>query len=326
MQKMDRLRHHQLLHPELVTSGMNRLAQALITLTDPSERGVYDAELGLEPRVVAPLPVALATVPKPSTSASTSAVVVAQPVLEDFLGEESLAATGPATSDLTQEIALPPGVFTPPYEFLEEVVPSAVPRPAPMSVEVPADDTSVAEVVEGIPIKPAVRPWPTPPSSRRWIYVRLAEVRKALRAWDRLRHVFGDPNDPLDRPGRVLLLLEAAADLRLYLPSLMGVVGIGQPGGLVTTVVSQSLLMDTLRRLLPEQRQALSIDWRRGNDQLQWEYSRLRQLALQLRSEADGIQRVPALVRWIRDFPELLLLSLAFLALFLALFRRAIGH
>lgn len=33
--RMDRLRPHQLLHPELVTEGMNRLAQALIGLTEP---------------------------------------------------------------------------------------------------------------------------------------------------------------------------------------------------------------------------------------------------------------------------------------------------
>jgi len=322
IQKMDLLRHHQLLHPELVTAGMNRLAQALITLTDPLERKAYDAELGLEPRVAA-LPNATVPTPiRPPSVPSTSAVIVAQPVLEDFLGDESVAAAGPGTMDLTQEISLPPGVFSQPYELLEEVVPSTVsptsPRPAETAVE--------AEVVEGIPIKPAVRPWPTPPSSRRWIYARLAAIRKALRAWHRLRHVFGDPNDPLDRPGRILVLLESAAELRLHLPSLLGLMGIGQPGGLVVTIVNQPLLMDTLRRLLPEQRQRLSIDWRRGNDQLQQEYGRLRRLALQLREEAEGIQRVPFPVRWIRDFPELLLLGLAFITLFFALFRKAVGH
>jgi len=43
--RMDRLRMHQLLHPELVTEGMNRLAQALICLTDPVARAAHDAEL-----------------------------------------------------------------------------------------------------------------------------------------------------------------------------------------------------------------------------------------------------------------------------------------
>ena len=54
MLKMDRLRQHQLRHPELVSEGMNRLAQALITLTDPLSRKTYDSELGFVVPVVPP--------------------------------------------------------------------------------------------------------------------------------------------------------------------------------------------------------------------------------------------------------------------------------
>jgi hypothetical protein len=49
LEKMDHLRSHQLRHPELVTEGMNRLAQALVCLTDPAARTAYDAVLGPEP-------------------------------------------------------------------------------------------------------------------------------------------------------------------------------------------------------------------------------------------------------------------------------------
>lgn len=53
--KMDRLRSHQLRYPDLVTEGMNRLAQALVCLTDPAARTTYDA--GLAPvSAVAPGP------------------------------------------------------------------------------------------------------------------------------------------------------------------------------------------------------------------------------------------------------------------------------
>src|SRR5580658_10263591 len=45
--RMELLRPHQLLHPELVTEGMNRLAQALICLTDPIVRSTYNQELGI---------------------------------------------------------------------------------------------------------------------------------------------------------------------------------------------------------------------------------------------------------------------------------------
>ncbi|VTU01910.1 unnamed protein product [Gemmataceae bacterium] len=47
--KMDHLRSHQLRHPDLVTEGMNRLAQALVCLTDPAARATYDAGLGPSP-------------------------------------------------------------------------------------------------------------------------------------------------------------------------------------------------------------------------------------------------------------------------------------
>jgi hypothetical protein len=45
MERMDRLRQHQLRHPELVTEGMNLLAQAMITLSDPVARSHYDRSL-----------------------------------------------------------------------------------------------------------------------------------------------------------------------------------------------------------------------------------------------------------------------------------------
>jgi hypothetical protein len=49
LERMERLRPHQLLHPEAVTEGMNRLAQALVCLTDPAARAAYDRGLGLTP-------------------------------------------------------------------------------------------------------------------------------------------------------------------------------------------------------------------------------------------------------------------------------------
>jgi len=48
----------------------------------------------------------------------------------------------------------------------------------------------------------------------------------------------------------------------------------------------------------------------------------------ELRGQAEGIQRVPTVVRWLRDFPELLLLALALFALVLAAMRALLtrGH
>src|SRR5438128_7374589 len=44
-ERMEKLRRYQLTHAEQVTEGMNRLAQALVCLTDPVAREVYDARL-----------------------------------------------------------------------------------------------------------------------------------------------------------------------------------------------------------------------------------------------------------------------------------------
>src|SRR5262245_13689918 len=47
LDRVERLRALQLPHPDAVTDAMNRLAQALVCLTDPRLKREYDASLGL---------------------------------------------------------------------------------------------------------------------------------------------------------------------------------------------------------------------------------------------------------------------------------------
>jgi hypothetical protein len=47
LDRMERLRKLQLTHPDAVTDAMNRLAQALVCLTDPTLKREYDVGLGL---------------------------------------------------------------------------------------------------------------------------------------------------------------------------------------------------------------------------------------------------------------------------------------
>src|SRR5262245_14389639 len=47
LDRMERLRKLQLTHPDAVTDAMNRLAQALVCLTDPTLKREYDATLGI---------------------------------------------------------------------------------------------------------------------------------------------------------------------------------------------------------------------------------------------------------------------------------------
>ncbi|HYH63154.1 MAG TPA: hypothetical protein VD866_00500 [Urbifossiella sp.] len=229
LDRMDRLRPYQLLHPELVTEGMTRLAQALIAFTE------------------APPP------PREEPAALPDAV---------------------------------------PYEVVE-----APPRPA-----------------EGLPLAEEL------PAGRRWVYARLAAVRRAARAWDRVGLVLGDPDDPADTPPRVMVLLEAVRALRPLLPALRGAMGgVGEPGGVCAAVVRQPLVLDTFRRLLPDQRLAVAADWRRGRDALRREYAWLRRVSAQGRAHRAGRRGLRAVWRWALHTPELLLVPLLVLLLIVRL-------
>lgn len=240
LDRMDRLRPHQLLHPELVTEGMTRLAQALITFTEATP---------------APPP-----------------------------GYEVVAD------------ALPPRPALPAFEV--------VPEPAlPLAQELPSP--------------------PPGPAGRRWVYRRLAAVRRAQRGWARVGAVLGDPDDPADTPARVMVLLEAVRAARPALDAVGGIMGgVGEPGGVAAAVVRQPLVLDTFRRLLPDQRHALALDWRRGRDALAREYRWLRRLAAQGRARRAGWRRVGAAWRWATHTPELLLVPLVVLLLLSRLTRK----
>lgn len=238
---MDRLRPHQILHPELVTEGMTRLAQALIAFGE-------------------------------------------QPPPE------------PPTYELVEDAAPPPAVA--PFEVVE--LPLGV-------VELP--------LAEEIPHPPA-------PPGRRWVYQRLAAVRRAQRAWDTVGLILGDPDDPADTPSRVMLLLEAVRAVRPLLPPLQGVMGgVGEPGGIAAAIIRHPLVLDTFRRLLPDQRVALAADWRRGRDALRREYAWLRRVSAQGRAHRASWRRLWAAWRWALHTPELLLVPLVVILVVRALMR-----
>lgn len=315
LDRMEHLRRHQLLHPELVTEGMNRLAQALISLTDPASKVTYDTEIGITAVASASQPASAPVGPEPPPSAQ---VVDFDPAYEVLRDEPEVDQS----SDFTQVIELPfePGL-QPPGE--EPDAPEAIPAAWPPYELLPEEGLPPpAVVIEAIPV-----PAPVAPVSRRWIYARLAAVRQALRGWEKLRPVLADPGDPLDRPARVFVLLDAVGTVREVLPGVRGVVGgVGEPGGLVAAVITQPVVLDTFRVLLPDQQQALSIDWRRGQMALQKEYARLRTLSRARRPEPSGPSAPRVLMNWVRETPEIALLLLATLAVVVALVRSATGR
>jgi hypothetical protein len=164
-------------------------------------------------------------------------------------------------------------------------------------------------------------------ASRRHLYARLALLRKARQAWQRLGPILGNPDDPVDRPVRLLILLEAVGAVRPLLSGLRGVIGgIGEPGGMIAAVVRQPLVLDTFRRLLPSQRTSLAIDWKQAERQLEQEYARLRQIVHRNRERRAGARSGLVFLRWISASPEVLLVVLVGVLLFLALIRAATGR
>ncbi len=318
--RMDKLRQHQLLHPELVTEGMNRLAQALITLTEPAGKAAYDADLGL-PAATAVEPPTLKITPRLiAEPPRTVPLVVAQPVLDDAFPEEAPLGL-PASLDATQELAIPT------FEVVETNQPRASNlavseqewhEPAPLK-----SNTVAANIVEAVPVGLQLD---VDANSRRWIYARMALLRKAMKSWEKLQPTLANPDNLLDRPGRVLNLLKAIAEVRPHLHALRGVIGdTGAGGGMVVTLLNQPLVLDTLRRLLPDQRQSVAEDWFQAQAALRNEYSRLRQLARTARGNHRGSSLALEFGRWLRDNPEWGLLLLVCLVVFVAMMRGSVS-
>jgi hypothetical protein len=209
-----------------------------------------------------------------------------------------------------------------PYEVIpaEELPPAYEVVPGPEPLPLPDGDGALAT-------PPAPPPALGDRVARRWIYTRLALIRRAIRVWEQLRPVLADPREPFDRPARALVLLEAVRDVRPLLPRLRGVVGdAGRPGGAVAALLCQPSLFDTIRSLLPDQRQAVAIDWRRGQVELQQEYRRLRGLSRAGREPRTGPSGPRLFARWVWETPELILVVLATVAVFVALIRGAAGR
>jgi hypothetical protein len=314
LDRMAQLRPHQLLHPELVTEGMNRLAQALVCLTDPAARAIYDAELGLPPLVPASEPIA-SVVPRPAPPP------LPQPPYEVIPGFPIPTDEDAPSPDMTQIIEvsfpvglLPPKAVAPAYEVVEDK-PS---QPKVLPYEIVPDFLIEADLINR-----AEPPWQ--PATRRQLYTRLTRLRRLLATWQKLKLFFDDPQEPLDRPMTVLLLLEVVRELQPLLDCVPLLIGDPwRPGGLVVALIRQPLFLHNLRSLLPDQRQAVTLDWQRGEGELSREYARLRELSRSgrpFRRHFPRRGRLMRTARWAMRNPESLLVGLALAILLLVLLR-----
>jgi hypothetical protein len=288
--RMETLRPHQLLHPELVTEGMNRLAQALIAVSTP------------------PVPVAKG------------------PAEFDFADLPDLNAG----QTLVQPLPLPPPVYeVVDAEAEDEVVeaeavdlppPPVVPPPRPL-VQLEADPLVLLD--DDLPPPPAGAT--ATRTDRRKLYRDLAFWRRLRKAWERIGPVAGVPSEPVRSAEAVYLVLVTRRELlRMFdqRPDLTD--DLDRGGRLVFAVFTQPHAAAVLRELVPSQRSAVAADWAAGRVALFARYSGLRRQIKAMRPKR-WVERLGGKVGgFFRSNPEWVLVLLTLLVVAAGLVRQAL--
>jgi hypothetical protein len=345
-ERMEKLRTYQLSYPEDVTEAMNRLAQALICLTDPVAKRTYDAAefpaLTREPEDQTqsqPAPTsqpadafAWLYEPPPVRQSADSSRTAPPPIDEPRTVRDWRTAPPPAriefqsdTLDHTTE-AFPETVLPPTRIELGSGIPT-LPEPPAESAAPPADRVAApAQVVEASPSLPG----DVPPSiheeapirarkrlgTKRALLARISRTRQILAVWRHTGKYLHQTNRQQMKPAEARDLLHHMEVLRELLRWSGGLLGrAGQPGYLVLSLARQELIVPTLQTLQPSQRQALARDWEAGRDLLA---AHMRALRLELR-ELRRKNRVGRALRAVGiglfDNPAAVLLVLAIVAL-----------
>jgi hypothetical protein len=278
LERMARLRPHQLVHPELVTEGMNRVAQALLAVTSFTAAS-DELVLPDQPAVFTGLEVDLQAV-----------VVEAPMVVEAEVVEAEVVMTTPAAPEKKHR----PGRVRP-------APPPPAPNLPPEYAEVPAITLPVPEIGTSL-------------EDRRLAYRQLAGLRSVRRALDRLRPYFGNRNEPAAMAGGVFGLVESTLALRAALrhPGLPSA-GLDAFSPTVAGIACEPLVLAVFRSLGTQQRAALAREWAAGRGWVEASLTSLRTALrnrpVRRRKSAGGPGQA------IRSRPEWLLFLLTILVL-----------
>ncbi len=277
---MEQLRPHQLVNPDLVTEGMNRLAQALIAATAaPAAPFFPEVRLEPDPPPAPPRPVRT----KPATEAGPK-ILDAEVIRTAEIVDAEVVTVAPAAPRIAK--ALPAAAA------------DAVPAPAPIPADFPP-----------IPDGP-------PPPDRRAAYRELAALRVLRRAWDAVRPSVGVASNPLLTPADVCEFFEGVRQVRAALrlkdlPPLDD----DSPGRAVRAVARHPLPLAVMRQLIPTQRQALAWDWATGDAAIRHRAAGIRAALKRSRPGRSPRQKVAAATRWVGRNPECWLAAATVLAL-----------
>jgi hypothetical protein len=292
--RMETLRPHQLLHPELVTEGMNRLAQALIAVSAPAPS---PAPVGA--------PVAFDDLPDLSQPRPNAPPQAAPLPLPPPTGEVADAEVADDEVVEAEVVELPP--------------PPPVPPPRPL-VQLEADPLVLAD--DDLPPPPAGTT--ATRADRRKLYRELAFLRRLRRAWERIGPVAGGPSEPVRSAEAVYLVLVTRRELlRMFdlRPDLTDALDRG--GRLVTAVFTQPHAAAVLRDLVPSQRSAVAADWATGRVALFARYSALRRQVKATRPKRWGVRLAAKVGDFFRHNPEWVLMLLTLLLVALGMARTA---
>jgi hypothetical protein len=335
-QRLEMVRQYQLLHPELVTEAMNRLAQAYLCLSDPVARRKYEAA-------------------RPATSTAAPGVRTdRKSVGTDTPPPPPKSKTGPADTAAGQRTEMIPVLPTLPLvEPLKPVAVPVPPEPEPepamaLPVETPPAAIPVEEESSrpvAIPVlieEPATLPLPrvdpaieAARSSRtarrglgtkRSLYRRVVQIRRVAMAWEALGKYLSDPKRKLTRPSEATELINQLKDLRATLEAFPPMLGqAGQPGYSVVVLARQQTPVPIFQTLLLSQRDILAQHWQSGLQFLQTHRAYLRQELASLRKKSALGRAVRTVRHAIVDQPAYLLLLLALIALNVAIWRQYVS-
>jgi len=311
LERMDRLRTYQLIDPELVTEGMNRLAQAMIALTaTTSSSAAGNGQTGGE--VVSLEADALAGPQSPGSTLAGSRAI--RPTARGSRHQGSPAPVIVDAELVAVETTLPTQLLPPGREVSGDVAA----KPHPISPE-PARLFSQAEVP------------PVAVADRRQAYRELALLRRLRKAWMGLRSSMADPGAVIDSAAEICQFWEMMQQIRDDYPKLADLAG-QQPsqqepraGELVWAILQQAYPLVLLRSLVPSQRLRLAEDWARGYVALERRTVALRR-SLTTRPLGWRIRR--RFIRWtilVATAPEFWLLLATTAALMIAAARLETG-
>jgi len=300
MQLMSRLRPHQLLHPDLVTEGMNRLAQAMLAVAN--HRPAASVPAPTRPRA-------------PTAALAPTLVMPAAPPTRVAQGTFDRAPLPPALA--APPVPSVPLTLAPPEPVVldAEVVEDEDDAPIPFARFEQLDQAPVALTpadgpAEIVPVPAVVPPdLPLPPglsgASRRRVYREVAALRELLRAWSSLRTSCGNPSEDFDTPGRVYTLEVGVAQFHAAVrhPG-FAAAALVPLSPRVFAVFRQPLPLAVLRMLSLPQRRLLARDWAVGQSQIAGREIALRNSLRRTRPAGTIAQYSASAGRFLVAYPE----------------------